>query len=269
MHARQDAQHGGPARIDADIRADRIHHIDGLGLFQLPGPRIEGVGFGGQGADRAEIDHIAGEFRGDGLFQIGGDLGIFAAADHPDLRHAGDLGDETDAARALDAARHLGRDDRTHIFVFDGALVFREARTGTAIGNRLVLQVAFAALVADRAIERVVDEQELHHPFARLLDHRRQRIHRWRLTIRSAAHILDLHGAGSGRFGGPDQLDQTHAAIAGDRQALMIAETRNLASGGLGGLQQRVGSRNLDFLAVDNDLAEIFAHWMMPYSAAT
>jgi hypothetical protein len=42
-----------------------------------------------------------------------------------------------------------------------------------AIGHRLVLQVALAALVADRAVERVVDEQELHHPFARLLDHRR------------------------------------------------------------------------------------------------
>jgi hypothetical protein len=33
-----------------------------------------------------------------------------------------------------------------------------------AVGERLVLQVALAALVADRAIERVVDEQELHHP---------------------------------------------------------------------------------------------------------
>jgi hypothetical protein len=39
-----------------------------------------------------------------------------------------------------------------------------------AIGHGLVLQVAFAALVADRAIERVIDEQELHHALARLLD---------------------------------------------------------------------------------------------------
>ena len=40
-----------------------------------------------------------------------------------------------------------------------------------AVGHRLVLQVALAALVADRAVERMVDEQELHHPFARLLHH--------------------------------------------------------------------------------------------------
>ena len=37
-----------------------------------------------------------------------------------------------------------------------------------AIGHRLVLQIAFAALIADRAIERMVDQQELHHAVARL-----------------------------------------------------------------------------------------------------
>ncbi len=40
---------------------------------------------------------------------------------------------------------------------------------GPAITDREVLQLAFAALVADRAIERVVDQQELHHRFLRLL----------------------------------------------------------------------------------------------------
>jgi hypothetical protein len=37
-----------------------------------------------------------------------------------------------------------------------------------AIGDGLVLEVAFAALVADRAIERMVDQQEFHHALARL-----------------------------------------------------------------------------------------------------
>ena len=35
--ARQDAQHLAPARIDADVRADRIHTSIDLGLAQLPG----------------------------------------------------------------------------------------------------------------------------------------------------------------------------------------------------------------------------------------
>ena len=34
----------------------------------------------------------------------------------------------------------------------------------------VVLQAALAGLVADRAVEGVVDEEELHHPLLRLLD---------------------------------------------------------------------------------------------------
>src|SRR5436309_540580 len=75
----------------------------------------------------------------------------------------GDLGGEADAARAMDAAIHAGLDQRPEILVLDRALVLLEAAAIEAIGHRLVLQVALAALIADRAVERVVDEQELHH----------------------------------------------------------------------------------------------------------
>ena len=59
------------------------------------------------------------------------------------------------------------------VLLFDRALVLHVARAADAVGHRLVLQVALAALVADRAVERMIDEQELHHAFARLLHHRR------------------------------------------------------------------------------------------------
>ncbi len=36
------------------------------------------------------------------------------------------------------------------------------AALAPAISDRLVLQIALAALIADRAIERMIDEQELH-----------------------------------------------------------------------------------------------------------
>jgi hypothetical protein len=91
-------------------------------------------------------------------------------------------------------------------FSADRALVLVIAAVPAAIGERLVLQVALAALVADRAIERVVDEQELHHPFPRLLDLRagggdlhlvrgRQRAGRLRLGrpgFTSTRHIRQL-----------------------------------------------------------------------------
>ena len=80
--------------------------------------------------------------------------------------HAGDFGDEADAARAVDAARHHRLDQRAEILVRHRALVLVVARMIHAVAKRLVLQVALAALVADRAVQRVVDQQELHHAAA-------------------------------------------------------------------------------------------------------
>ncbi len=47
-----------------------------------------------------------------------------------------------------------------------------EAGLATAVAHRLVLQRALAALVADRAVERVVDEQQLHDALLRLVGDR-------------------------------------------------------------------------------------------------
>ena len=45
---------------------------------------------------------------------------------------------------------------------------FVVARADAAVADREVLQLALAALVADRAVERMVDQQELHHALLRL-----------------------------------------------------------------------------------------------------
>jgi len=90
----------------------------------------------------------------------------------------------------------------------------------------------------------VVDQQEFHHAFAGLLDHRRV-----------GEDLLVLGGgqrAGRLRLGRPGlHLDKTHAAVAGDRQALVVAETRNLFARQLGHLQDRHPGLELDLDAVD------------------
>ena len=174
VDARQDAHDLAAAGVDADRRAERVHHVDGLGLRQLPGPRRERIGLRGQRADRAEIDHVALQLRRHRLLEIGGDLHVLAAADGAELRHARDLRREADAPRAMDAAVHDRLDQRADILVLDRALVLVIAAGIDAVGHRLVLQVAFAALVADRAVERMVDQQEFHHAFAGLAHHRRR-----------------------------------------------------------------------------------------------
>ena len=248
--------HLAAARIDADIAADRVHHVDGLGLGQLPRPGVEGVGLRGQRADRAEIDDIARQLRGQRLLDIGADLHVLAAPGGAELLDAGHLGDEADAARAVDAARHMGLDQRAEILVRHRALVLGEARPVESVGHRLVLQIALATLVADRAIQRVVDQQELHHPLARL-PHRRR--------VGADHHVVaDRHRAGGDRLGRALHLDQAHAAIAGDRQAFVIAEARDLHARLFAGLEDGDPVLDLDLNPVDGQCR----HGPRPYAAA-
>ena len=101
---------------------------------------------------------------------------------------------------------------------FDGAFVLSKPAAIAAIGHRLVLQVAFAALVTDGAIKGVVDEQELHHPFAGFLDHRRVGEELRRSAFGSRAQVFDVLRAGSDGLGrAAFDLDQTHSAVSGHR----------------------------------------------------
>ncbi len=193
--ARQDPHHLAAARIDADRRAHRVHDVDRLGFVQLPRTRRKRVGLGGQRTNGAKIDHIALQLGRHRVFEIGGDLHIFAAADRTELRNTGNFGREPDATRAMDTARHDRLDQRTYVFVFDRALVLLIAGRIDAVGHGLILQVAFPALIANRTIERMIDQQELHHPFTRLFHHRRFGVEDFRRSVLVGRQILDAHGA--------------------------------------------------------------------------
>src|SRR5262249_47402578 len=170
---------------------------------------------------------------------IARDLQVLAASDGAELRHAGNFGGEADAARALDAAVHRRLHQRTEILVLDGAFVLLEAAGVDAIRHGLVLQVAFAPLVADRAVERMIDQQELHHPLARLAHHRRAGLDLRRLALRTRPAVAHPPGAGCDRLGRARELHQAHAAIARDRETLVEAKTTDFNARGLAGLGQR------------------------------
>src|ERR1700745_3316020 len=142
------------------------------------------------------------------MLEIGRDLHVLAATGRAHFRRARDFSREADAARALDAAVHRGLDQRAKVFVFHRALVLGEAPGVDAIAHRLILQVALAALVADRAVERMVDEQKLHYPFARLLDHRRLGGDFRRLALRARPAIAHAPGAARDRLRAALHLDQ-------------------------------------------------------------
>jgi hypothetical protein len=103
-----------------------------------------------------------------------------------------------------------------------GALVLEaEARERLAVLERVVLEAALARLVADRAVERVVDEQELHHRalrFGGLGDS-------VRTTMPSLHH---LRRAGGLQLGHALDLDQAHPALADHREARVVAVVGDL-----------------------------------------
>src|SRR5262249_54372976 len=66
--------------------------------------------------------------------------------------------------------------------------------------------------------------------------------------------IAHAHGARCLRLRHADDLDQAHAAIAGDGKPLVEAKARNLRARGLARLEQGVLRRNVDLFAVDDEL---------------
>ena len=261
--ARKDAHDGRAAHVGADRGAHRIHDVDRLDRFHFPRPGTEGPRPVRQRTNGAKVDGVGAHFGENAAFEIGGDLGVLATADQTKLFDARDFGHVADAARTMDATRHHRLDEGADVLFFDGALVFLIARAAHAEGHRLVLQVAFAALIADRAVERMIDEQKLHHPFARLLDHwRRGRDDLWRAVL-VRRQIVDEHRARRDRLRRTLHLDETHAAVAGDRKALVIAEAGNDRARHFAGVHQRRAVFDLNLLAVDNQLL-----WHRLFSAA-
>lgn len=116
-------------------------------------------------------------------------------------------------------------DQRANVLVLHGTLAANlvEATAVSAVPHGLVLEIALATLVANGAVERVVGEEELHDALTRLVDERRVRLdyHAWLHRPRARRDWL----------GSPLHLDQTHTAVAGNHQLLVVAVSRDGASG--------------------------------------
>ncbi len=165
---------------------------------------------------------------------------------HAQLHDTGDFLAETNAAGAMNATAHLFHaDERAHILVEHHALFFVVTRGRTAITHRQVLQLAFAALIADGAVQRVVDEQKLHHRLLRL----------------GGAFGLGAHHHALGHRGGTSRqglgcffhVNQTHAAVGCNGQLLVIAEVGNERSHLLGRMHDHAAFGDFDLLAVNFD----------------
>src|SRR5690606_39052684 len=165
---RHDALHATAQHMRVNVRADTVMGRDERLRAHLPRPRAVAVRLVVQRADRAEVDDVAGKLVPQPALDVRADHDALGTADRAELLNALDLGTEAHAAGAVDAARHVGRDQGAQVLVLDDALPLDIARHVTAEAHREILQLALAALVADRAVERMVDQQELHRRLLRL-----------------------------------------------------------------------------------------------------
>src|SRR5229473_6092066 len=148
---------------------------------------------------------------------------------------------ETDASRAENAALVIKRYPRAelHVFrLFD--FVLQETRLRIPIVDAELLQTAFPGLIADRAIERVIDEEKFHDTALTFLNQRRVGANGHAFSyILCAANLGTWHPVDN-RFAilpelrlaiGPEpwksHFDEAHPAISGRAKFFVVAIARH------------------------------------------
>ena len=248
-----------------------LGHRRGGHEVERTGP--EAVVGAGERTDRADLDRVAREVgverlavlvepvrRETGVLARGADADLLAgsALDQRDEGVTGDLLGEAGAPRAQDAALAVEQDLLgDDVRLGEGALGLDEARLAATVAHGLVLQRALAALVADRAVEGVVEQQELHGPVLRLLGDRRGD-----LGLDDHAR-RDLEGAGRLRLGeaaavpGVGDLHQALAARTHGLEQRVVAEARDLHAHQLGRPDHQAALGDADLDVVDRQRDEL------------
>jgi len=250
--ARRHAHQSAAADVQLQGGTDAVVRGNRGRLGHFPGTRLEAERPRSERTDRAHIDNVTGQFGFDVVLDIGADLDVFAATHAAHLLVTGHVLQEAYAAGAVYAARHVRGDQRAEVLVLHHAFLFGETRHAAAVLQRQVLQLALAALVADRAIQRVVDEQKLHHRALRRLG-----------VVGTGVDLHAVHdrgGAGRQRLGCLLDFHHAHAAVGGDRQFLVVAEARNRDAVGVGDLDDHGALACLEGFAVDLDVEHVPGH---------
>ncbi len=235
------------ANGELDVALRGTQRADPAGALDVPRARTEAVGPAGQGAHRAQLDDVSGERGAVRVPVEGTDERVGAALGEDQLPVLGDLLREADAAVAEDAPLAVDRDQGGERERFlEVAFGLHDAGQALPPAEGDVLQRALPPLVADGAVERMVDEQELDDRVLR-------RLHPVGRGVNDHA-VADGRRAGGLQLRNALDLDQAHPA-GPDRGAelRLVTEERDLDVAGLGGVDEHRALVRLDLPAVDRD----------------
>src|SRR5581483_4467655 len=188
LHAQELAVHAGMVAIirshdfavaDAECRftAVRTMRTDRGGMPHLTGPRLITIGSTGQRADRANIDARSAFVTFEMIAAVGHDLRSHSAIPDTQRIYTQTLAANTNTAVTENTARRIVKDDGRPLFLIHMDFRVDEPALARAIAKDHILQFAFAAFVAHRAIQGVVGQQKFQHAFASLPDLRRIRVY--------------------------------------------------------------------------------------------
>ena len=236
------------AHVVADVGARRVVEGDAGDPTDVERPGAEAVAVGRQGADRADLDDVAGEVGLVGLVAVDRDLLQRTALEQLDERVTGDLLGEAGAASAQHAGFAVEGDlgvDRQSLG--EDALLLVHARFARPVLEGLVLQGALATLVALRAVQGVVDQQELQLGLLVLPGHLGG-------LLGADDHVgADGLGARGHRLAGPLDVDEALTARGDGVQQRVVAEPRDGDADLLGSTDHQGPGLDLEGMAVDGD----------------
>ena len=232
---------------------------DRLATRQLPSARAVAKRLAGQRAHRAKVNHVARQFGIHRHTDKGFDLCIFTTVRHAQFHHASYFLAKAHTAGAMDAAAHLLHgDQRADILVKHRTFFFLVTRFAGTIAHSQILQLAFAALITNGAVEWMIDQQEFHHALLGLNGFFVLGVH---------DHAL-RHGRGARRYrlGGLFNINQAHAAVGSNAQLFVITKVRNISAGFFSSVHHCAAIRHFHLLAVEFYFNHIF--FFLPFKPA-
>src|ERR1051326_4101440 len=218
---------------------------DGANVLHFPWAGLVAVSAGGQRADWTDVDAHAAFFTVQMVAFIGSDHGTGAAELYAERRYIHAFTADAHAAVTKNAARTIKEDHGRPLLLFFMKLAFHIARFRRTIFKSHVLQFAFAAGIADRAIQRMVAEKQFDHRLARLANFVGVRGHNHAVSNRHRAGGLELRHFFNAH--------QAHAAGGLKRKSRVVTERRDFNTHGLASLNQECARRRTDLLAVNSD----------------
>src|SRR5215510_2094738 len=241
--------------FDADIAAGAATGADGRRFLQIPDANFEAEIAVRQRAHWTDINDVSRKWIIENRIREQRNGGVIAAIDHRKFVGPGNLLKKAHTARAFDAALAVKYDVGTENFPFAVVLLsLLEAAPLEIVRHVIILQPALPRLITDRAIQRVIYQKKLHHRLSnrqhfRALGQNRHPFRRLSVTSDlELRHFLNL--------------DEAHAAVAGDRQLRVIAIVRDVDAYLRRYLDKIFAFSGSNFFAVDSELNRIHKNQM-------